>query len=73
MKIKMKLAGILLGITLASTGVYANNGSYGAGKCGDGMKKMEKKGSSGATKCGGDIKKDSKMKASGSCGTGKCG
>lgn len=43
MKTKMKLAGILLGAALASTGAYAGNGSCGAGKCGGDMKKSEKK------------------------------
>ncbi len=74
MKTKMKLAGILLGAALASTGAYAGNGSCGAGKCGGDMKKsekMDKKGSCGAGKCGGDMKK--KEMKSGSCGAGKCG
>lgn len=58
---KIKLAGILLGAALASTGAYAGekSGSCGAGKCGGDMKKVEKKmdGSCGAGKCGGDMKK----------------
>lgn len=76
---KIKLAGILLGAALASTGAYAGekSGSCGAGKCGGDMKKDAKKemksGSCGAGKCGGDMKKDTKKKASGSCGAGKCG
>merc|ERR1711941_1980 len=78
---KIKLAGILLGAALSSTGAYAGNGSCGAGKCGGKeAKKMEKKGSCGAGKCGGDMKKEAnemvgeaKKKVDGSCGAGKCG
>lgn len=55
---KLKLAGILLGAALSSSGAYAASGSCGAGKCGGEAKKMEKKSSCGAGKCGGDMKKD---------------
>lgn len=62
---KMKLAGLLFGALLASTSLFAANGSCGAGKCGGEMKKEmhEKKSSScGAGKCGGEMKNDmSKM------------
>ena len=65
---KMKLAGLLFGALLASTSLFAANGSCGAGKCG-GEAKKEMKGSCGAGKCGAEMKKDTK----GSCGAGKCG
>lgn len=43
-KAKLKLAGVLLGAALSSTGAYAGNGACGAGKCGGGeAKKMERK------------------------------
>ena len=65
---KIKLAGILLGAALASTGAYAGekSGSCGAGKCGGDMKKVEKKadGSCGAGKCGADMKKGDMHKKS---------
>ena len=54
---KLKLAGVLLGAALSSTGAYAAGGSCGASKCGGEAKKMEKKGSCGASKCGSDMKK----------------
>lgn len=73
---KIKLAGVLLGAALSSTGVYAGSGSCGASKCGGEAKKMEKKGSCGASKCGaktdemkGNMGKKSEMK----CAAGKCG
>ncbi len=55
---KIKLAGVLLGAALSSTGAYAGNGSCGAGKCGS--KNNEMSGNSG---------KKSVM----TCGAGKCG
>jgi len=59
---KLKLAGILLGAALSSSGAYAASGSCGASKCGGETKKMEKKGSCGAAKCGADGKDmDKKM------------
>lgn len=69
---KMKLAGLLFGALLASTSLFAANGSCGAGKCGGEMKKEmhEKKSSScGTGKCGANMKEEVK----GSCGAGKCG
>ena len=66
---KIKLAGILLGAALASTGAYAAGSSCGAGKCGGETKKMEKKsGSCGAGKCSGETKKMDKMDKGGKCG-----
>lgn len=65
---KMKLAGLLFGALLASTSLFAANGSCGAGKCG-GESKKEMKGSSSAAKCGAEHKKE----MNGSCGAGKCG
>ena len=65
---KIKLAGILLGAALASTGAYAGNSSCGAGKCGADMKKVDKMDKSAHT-----MKKDGMKKADGSCGAGKCG
>lgn len=79
---KLKLAGVLLGAALSSTGAYAGNGSCGAGKCGGEAKKVQKKGSCGAGKCGGDTKKKANKgemsgnagkKSVASCGAGKCG
>ena len=80
---KIKLAGVLLGAALSSTGAYAGNGSCGAGKCGGDTKKKANKGemsgnagkksvaSCGAGKCGANDK--AKKKVEGSCGAGKCG
>lgn len=78
---KLKLAGVLLGAALSSTGAYAANGSCGASKCGGEAKKMQKKGSCGAGKCGSNMNKNSAnemsgnagKKATASCGAGKCG
>lgn len=74
-KAKLKLAGVLLGAALSSTGAYAGNGSCGAGKCGGEAKKMEKKGACGAGKCGSndEMSGNAGKKASGACGAGKCG
>ena len=38
---KMKLAGLLFGALLASTSLYAGNGSCGAGKCGGAYRDWE--------------------------------
>ena len=59
MNMRMKLAGLFLGLVLATTSLFAASGSCGAGKCGSEMKK-EMKGSCGAGKCGTDMKTDSK-------------
>ena len=68
-KAKLKLAGVLLGAALSSTGAYAGNGSCGAGKCGGEAKKMEKKGACGTGKCGSkdEMKGNAGKKASGAC------
>lgn len=78
---KLKLAGVLLGAALSSTGAYAANGACGASKCGGEAKKMEKKGACGSGKCGSNMNKNNMnemsgnagKKAKGSCGAGKCG
>lgn len=80
---KIKLAGVLLGAALTSTGSFAASGSCGAGKCGSEPKKIEQKGSCGAGKCGSSDKKElvEKDEMSGNqgkktemaCGAGKCG
>eukprot|EP00792_Barthelona_sp_PAP020_P011492 TRINITY_DN549_c0_g1_i1.p1 TRINITY_DN549_c0_g1~~TRINITY_DN549_c0_g1_i1.p1 ORF type:complete len:101 (+),score=25.97 TRINITY_DN549_c0_g1_i1:57-359(+) len=79
---KIKLAGVLLGAALTSTGALAASGSCGAGKCGSEPKKVEKKGSCGAGKCGSDKKMkpvnnemsgNAGKKTDMACGAGKCG
>ncbi len=74
---KIKLAGVLLGAALSSTGAYAGNGSCGAGKCGGEAKKVEKKGSCGAGKCGSkandEMSGNAGKKGTMACGAGKCG
>ena len=77
---KMKLAGLLFGALLASTSLFAANGSCGAGKCGGEMKndmskmnndmKDMKKDMNNDMK---EMKKDMKQDIKGSCGNGKCG
>jgi len=73
---KIKLAGVLLGAALSSTGAYAGSGSCGSSKCG-GEKKIEKKGSCGSAKCGGEKKKEMADEMSGNSGKktemAKCG
>ena len=72
MNLKSKFAGIFLGLFLASTSVFAANGSCGAGKCGGEMKKemeMKKSSSCGTGKCGANMNEAKTP----SCGAGKCG
>lgn len=80
MNIKMRLAGLFLGLVLATTSIFAHEGSCGAGKCGgeakkemkcacDSKDKKEKCNCENKEKCNCDMKKDMK----GSCGAGKCG
>lgn len=80
MNMKMKLAGLFLGLVLATTSLFAAGGSCGAGKCGSEMKKemkcacdakdkKEKCTCENKEKCTCDMKKEMK----GSCGAGKCG
>ena len=66
---KMKLAGLLFGALLASTSLFAANGSCGAGKCGGEMKNDMSKMNNDMK----DMKKDMKQEVKGSCGNGKCG
>ena len=66
---KMKLAGLLFGALLASTSLFAANGSCGAGKCGGEMKNDMSKMNNDMK----DMKKDMKQDIKGSCGNGKCG
>ncbi|QKF80709.1 hypothetical protein CRV08_07410 [Halarcobacter ebronensis] len=81
---KIKLAGVLLGAALTSTGAFAASGSCGAGKCGSEPKKVETKGSCGAGKCGSEKKDQTSTntnemsgnagkKTNMACGAGKCG
>ncbi len=87
MTIKMKLSGLLLGILLATTSVFAGE-SCGAGKCGAAMMKDSKEAcdmKAKEHKCNCEDKKkctcETKEKCScsmkkemkGSCGAGKCG
>ncbi len=80
MNMRMKLAGLFLGLVLATTSLFAASGSCGAGKCGSEMKKemkcscdMKDKNTKctceSKEKCTCDMKKEMK----GSCGAGKCG
>ena len=66
---KMKLAALLFGALLASTSLFAANGSCGAGKCGGEMKNDMSKMNNDMK----DMKKDMKQDIKGSCGNGKCG
>ncbi|XPV68408.1 MAG: hypothetical protein ACNI25_14030 [Halarcobacter sp.] len=58
---KIKLAGVLLGAALSSTGAYAGSGSCGSSKCGGETKKMQKKASCGSSKCGANVAKEKNM------------